>query len=259
MLGHAGVMRIYLSGDIILESATCLVGEAHLPGVQGKIVLAMLVARHGQPVTAEELADELWGEARPPAWEVGLRALLSKIRGAIAPVMPAGWVAIRTVSSGYQFRLPPDARIDVEVAHQAVHDAETALQRGAVQEAGSAALTASMITRRPFLMEAQGPWATAQRDWLEQLRVRSLEVLSSVWTALGDHEQAARDAQAAVRLDPYRETAYRKLMLAHVAAGNPALAVEAYQSCARRLRDDLDVLPALPTRAIYDQVRCLLG
>jgi DNA-binding SARP family transcriptional activator len=248
-------VRIYLCGDIVLESGTRLVGEAHLPGVQGKIVLAMLVARYRHPVTAEELADELWGEVRPLAWEVGLRALLSKIRAALTPVVPAGWAAIRTVSSGYQFRLPPGGAIDIEVAHHAIHDAETALQHGATQGAGSAALTASMITRRPFLVEAHGPWATAQRDGLEQLRVRALEVLSSVWTTLGDHEQAARDAQAAVRLDPYRETAYRKLMLAHVAAGNPALAVEAYQSCARRLRDDLGVLPASPTRAIYDTVR----
>jgi Bacterial transcriptional activator domain len=44
--------------------------------------------------------------------------------------------------------------------------------------------------------------------------MRALECLSEVWRRKGDHGQAARDAETILRLDPYRETTYLRLMLA---------------------------------------------
>jgi DNA-binding SARP family transcriptional activator len=246
-------MRVYLTGEIVVEGADRVVGEAALPGLQGRVVLAMLAAEHRRRVPREELADELWGDARPAAWEAGLRALVSKARAAVAAALP-GWPAITTIAGCHRFHLPPGGAIDIEIAHRAVHDAEAELGRGNVDAAGGAALVASMITRRPFLIGADGPWARARREHLQALRVRALEALAVAWACKGDHEQAARDAGEAARLDPFRETAHQKLIQAHAAAGNPARAIAAYRACRAILRDELGVEPSPETEAVYRRV-----
>jgi hypothetical protein len=68
--------------------------------------------------------------------------------------------------------------------------------------AGAEALVASMISRRPFLPEADGPWARERRRWRQAVRIRALECLSDVWRRKGDHGQAARDAETILRPDP---------------------------------------------------------
>jgi DNA-binding SARP family transcriptional activator len=70
------------------------------------------------------------------------------------------------------------------------------------------------MNRRPFLPGVDGPWARERRRWLQAVRMRALECLSEVWRRKGDHGQAARDAETILRLDPYRETTYLRLMLA---------------------------------------------
>jgi DNA-binding SARP family transcriptional activator len=83
------------------------------------------------------------------------------------------------------------------------------------------------------------------------VRVRALECLSEVWLRKGDHGQAARDAETVLRLDPYRETAYRRLMLAHAAAGNRARALLAYERCRARLAADLGTAPGAAMQALH--------
>jgi hypothetical protein len=70
----------------------------------------------------------------------------------------------------------------------------------------------------------------------------------------GDRRQAAREADAAVRLDPCREGAYRQLMRAYVAAGDRGLALRAFDRCRRALRDELGVDPSPDTLALYGQL-----
>jgi SARP family transcriptional regulator, regulator of embCAB operon len=54
-----------------------------------------------------------------------------------------------------------------------------------------------------------------------------------------------------LRLDPYRETAYWRLMVAHAAAGNRASALLAYERCCARLAEDLGMAPGVATLALH--------
>jgi DNA-binding SARP family transcriptional activator len=104
-----------------------------------------------------------------------------------------------------------------------------------------------MIASRPFLAGSDGPWASATRERIVDVRLRALRCLAEVWLAKGDHGQAARDAQAILRLDPYREPAHRLLMRSQLAAGDRASAARSYEACRRLLADDLGVAPAPET------------
>jgi DNA-binding SARP family transcriptional activator len=245
-------MRIYLTGTVIVQQGARLLPQRALPGPQGRVVFAMLAAEHGTPVSRDQLVEEVWNGSPPVGWEVAVRALVSKVRGLLEPVADrAGHDLITAALGCYQLNLPDSAWVDLDAAAAAVHAAEAALAAGRVDAAGSEALVASMISRRPFLAGLDGAWARGRRHRLQDVRVRALECLTEVWLRKGDHGQAARDAETILRLDPYRETAYQRLMLAHAAAGNRASALLAYERCRALLAADLGTDPSAATQAIH--------
>ena len=245
-------MRIYLTGMVSVQQGARVVPERALPGPQARVVFVMLAAEHRTPLSRDQLAEEIWNGRPPLEWEVALRALISKIRSLLEPVAGSrGQALIRAALGCYQLHLPDGGWVDLEAAGAAVHAAEIALATGQMDTAGSEALVASMISRRPLLAGANGPWVDGRRRWLLDVRVRALECLSEVWRRKGDSGQAARDAEMVLRLDPYRETAYRQLMLAHAASGNRASALLAYERCRRLLAAELGTTPSPALQALH--------
>jgi DNA-binding SARP family transcriptional activator len=239
---------IYLTAPIRIQGPARIVGEAGLHGPQGRLVLAMLALEHRRPLGRDELADELWPDELPSSWELSVKVLISKIRAVLREAAPD--LRLAGAVGYYQLIVPHDTTIDVELAGARIHAAEAALRRGEVEAAAADGLVASMIASRPFLPAFDGPWATASRARLVDVRLRALDLLSQVWLARGEPDQAGRDAEAILRIDPYREAAYRTLMRAHLANGDRASAARAYAQCAERLSVDLGVEPAQETQAL---------
>jgi DNA-binding SARP family transcriptional activator len=244
-------LRVFLAGRVaVVGSGGRVVDEGSLPGLQGRVVLAMLAAERQRSLSHDELAEELWGEERPPAWENGLKALISKLRTALADVGMDG----QTIAGAfglYQLKLPPSTWIDLEAAADALHKAETLVAKVRSDEAAGWALAARAITSRPFVEGANGHWVERRRAWLRDLYLRSLEVLAEVWIRRRDPILALADVEEALRSEPFRESLYRLLMRAHADAGNRAEALRVYERCRRLLADDLGVGPSPETEAIY--------
>jgi len=247
-------IRVYLAGTICVERDDVLITESWFPGRQGRLAFAMLAGERDRALAREELADELWGEELPRAWEVALRALISKLRGALAEVGLDGATALPHAFGCYQLRLPQGAWVDLEAAVDAIHRAETALRDGDLDAANGWALPASQIARRPLLPAETGPWVTRRRAELAEVRVRSLECRAEVLLARGDPVLAARDAREVVDLEPFRETAHRLLMRAHAAAGNPAEALRVYERCRATFREELGIDPSRATEDLYLEI-----
>jgi DNA-binding SARP family transcriptional activator len=247
-------LRIYLAGRIRLERADTLLDEASLPGRQGRVVFAVLAAEHARAVSRGELAEELWGDEVPNAWDVALRAVVSKVRRVLGGVGLDGAEAIAHAVGCYQLRLPPDAWVDLEAGADAVHRAETALRAQDPSDAMGWALAANAIARRGFLPGEDGPFARRRRTELQDIRVRALECRARVTLDQGDHAAAIRDAELVVGLEPFRETAHRLLMSGHVAAGNRAEALRAYERCRATIAEELGAGPSPETEALYLEI-----
>jgi SARP family transcriptional regulator, regulator of embCAB operon len=189
-------LRVFLAGGVALERDGRVLAESTLPGLQGRVVLAMLAAERERPLPREELAEELWGEALPEAWEPALRAVISKVRGALIP-LELEKEALAGAFGVYQLHLPSDSWVDLEAAADSLHRAETASRSGEFGPAGGWALAARAIARRPLLPGAWGPWVTRRRARLHDLYIRSLDVLANVWVARGEPDLAIGDAEEA--------------------------------------------------------------
>ncbi len=246
--------RVFLAGGLCIETSHGLLLEAAFPGRQTRHAFARLAGARGFPVSREELAEELWPGDLPIAWETALRAIVSKVRAVLAASGIPG-PSISQVTGSYQLTLPADTWLDITAAADAIHRAEAALSRGDVGESCGWALAARAIASRPLLPGMDGPWLELERGRLADILLRALTCLAEVWIERGDAALAARDAQEAIRLDPFRETSHRLLIRALLAAGDRGAAVRAFERCRQSLRDELGVDPSLETVELVARLR----
>ena len=190
--------------------------------------------------------DALWGAAPPGNAAAALSALISKIRSAVGPERLRG----RTLLT---LALPEPARVDVEVAQAALHEAESAVALGDWRRAWPRVLSTLIITRRPFLPEAETPWAEAWRRRHTDVRIRGLECYAGACLELGGTELpgAERASRELVDLAPFRESGHLLLMRTLAARGNLAEALTAYEALRVLLREELGVNPGPAVQDAY--------
>jgi DNA-binding SARP family transcriptional activator len=248
--------RIYLSGRVGFEVAGELaITEREFRGRQERVAFAYLVLERARPVARDELANVLWPEERPAAWQTGLSAVVSRLRSLLAREPVAGLPASMSRGFGqYRLFLPAGVWVDIEAAANAVDAAEAALRATEPRAAFGPATVAATIARRPFLSGDGGGWVAREREMLQRVRVRALDCLARVWLAAGEPQYAVEAAAEAVGADALREASYRLLMQAHVAAGNRAGAMRSYHDLRERLVGELGSDPSQETEALYLEV-----
>lgn len=247
-------LRIYLTSNVCLEAGESLLDERQLPRRQGRLAFTVLALQH-VPISRDELADILWPDAPPGAWDVAVRALMSKLRTALRRF---GWPyaePIEAAFGSYQLCLPAGTWIDIEAAQDNVHRAEALLERGSMRAAYSHAIVTSTIARRPFLPGDDGPWVDRVRERLRGYLVRALDCVVTACSGVGEHTLALKNAAELVALEPLQETGYIKLMQVHARMGNRAEALQTYRRCSEVLSYELGIAPSDETRAVLEAIR----
>jgi DNA-binding SARP family transcriptional activator/ABC-type branched-subunit amino acid transport system substrate-binding protein len=213
-----------------------------------------LVAEQGRPVPRDELAETLWDESPPATWDKALTVLVSKLRGLLAQAGLDGANVLTSAFGCYRLDLPEESWVDVLAAADAVQVAEEALAAEDLGDARAAASLAELLVRKPFLPGEDGMWVERKRRELDDVRDRALTVLAEASLRSGDATEAAKWAEQAIALVPFRETGYRRLMEAHAAAGNRAEALRVYERCRRLLAEELGTYPSPETESIYREL-----
>ena len=198
----------------------------------------------------DELAEALWGEAPPPTWDKALTVIVSKVRS-LLPDRDDGANALTSAFGCYRLDLPEGTWVDVIVAVAAAKEAEEALTTGDLEKAKTAAALAASLLRQPFLPGEEGTWVAEKRREFADVRSRGLSVLADACLRSGDAPAAAKWAEQTIALAPFRETGYRRLMEAHVAAGNRAEALQVYEQCRQLLAEELGTYPSPETESVY--------
>ena len=242
--------RIYLNGRVMIETYDRLVEASAFPGRQGRLAFVRLAAspRRLERVT---LAETLWPDRLPDAWEGALSAVISKLRRTLA--LAGLEDSLDSADGCYEFRWRDDVWVDLREAVNAIDRAEGLLRRDDPESAWADATVASAVFRRRFLPGETGVWVEQMRRRLFEYELRTHDVLASVWIRKGDPVAALAAARAAVDLAPFRETAHARLMEAHLAAGNRAEAVAAYEEVRALLSESMGIEPTERIQALYEQ------
>jgi DNA-binding SARP family transcriptional activator len=194
-------------------------------------------------VTRDELIDALWGSS---GGSERLSPLVSKLR-AVVPLDGRGDISLA---------LPDGAWVDLEAASEALHRAESAVAREDWTGAWGPGRVAQHVTSRFFLPGEEAAWIDEQRRRLDEIHLRSVELVGAACLGIGGGELATaeRAARSATARSPYSESAHRLLMHVLAARGNPAEALLVYDGLRVRLREELGTAPSDATQALHRQL-----
>lgn len=251
-------IRIYLTGAVCAETETALLEEADFPSPQARRLFVALVLERHRPQTSERLAEILWPDRLPAAWETSLKALVSKLRQTLKQTLPALVECEPDLVSSrfgcYALRLPASAWVDVEAARQALDEAEGLVRAGRIQEAWGPANVSVSVAKRELLPGETGEWVESKRRELADLRLRALESYIDICLGVEQGTLAAQLAREAIDIEPFRESSHQRLMRCEAALGNRAEAIRVYHRCRELLLDELGVEPSPETQAQFESL-----
>lgn len=183
---------------------------------QRLVVLLALRRRQRRPY----LAGTLWPDVGEKQALTRLRNTLCSLRRRCPRLLEVSEDAVGLRSS---------VRVDVEDLEALARD----LLAGRLPDGPDpAAACAQLVASDELLLGWYDDWIIRERDRINELRIRALEVCVEVLLELDRLGEASEAAIAAINLDPLRESSHRALMRVYLAEGNPALAarqVERYR------------------------------
>ena len=225
-----------------------------LGGSRPRALLALLLTRANEVVSADHLIDALWPSDPPQRAVNALQYHVSQLRKALG-----GSDAVVTRPPGYMIRVRQH-ELDVLPFERLVHEAEQAAPAAAARLLREAL----DLWRGPPLFDVSDQsFAQAEIVRLDELRLRALELRCEAELALGHHRELVGEIDSLVRQNPLRERLRAALMRALYGAGRQAEALEVYRQTRAMLVDELGIepSPALQEleRAILRQDPALVG
>jgi predicted ATPase/DNA-binding SARP family transcriptional activator len=221
--------------------------NVEVPTRQGRLVLARLALAAG-PVTRDELAELVWPERLPRAWERDLSAVVSRLRRVLAGA-PGSVATVRGGAGIYELVLPPASAIDVVEAEIALRRACAAFEDDRRDEALAAARSAADIARRPMVPGARSVWLDDRRVWLRSLLAQALALQVEVALARRDASGLGA-ADEAIATEPISGRAYENAMRLRLALGEDVAALEVYRRYRAAVVDELGLPPAPALEAL---------
>ncbi len=223
-----------------------------LGGRRQRAVLAALIIARGDVVSAERLAECVWGDGAAARSGGPLHSYVSHLRRRMQPEAGA---RVRTdvivrVGPGYTLSIGDDGvdawRFEREL--EAVSDLPPADRARRLREALA-------IWRGPAYTEyADEPWAGTEVARLTELRAIGRDRLMDARLALGESALLVPELETLVGDDPLREERWRLLVLALYRAGRQGDALAALRRARHTLADELGIEPGPALRSLERDV-----
>jgi DNA-binding SARP family transcriptional activator/tetratricopeptide (TPR) repeat protein len=211
-------------------------------------LLAYLVIEGGMH-SRDHLSTFLWPDISPGRARPTLRNCLYQLRTALH-----GDQFLNIERNALGFNFEGDYHLDIDLVRKAVGP-------NASQEALTAALNCH---RGEFLAgfsladsEAFDDWVVGQQEhWHRRLDI-IFERLTKLYFDEGRFSEGIQVGLDWIKHTPLNETAYRRVMRLHIAAGDQTAAQQTYRACQTKLAKELDVEPSPETKALAASIKDL--
>ena len=211
-----------------------------LGGVKQRALLALLLLNANEPVSADRIVDELWGERPPPTAAKNVQVYVSHLRKAL------GSGVLVTTPPGYTLRV-----------------ADRALDAQRVEHALATAGSHPPAEQVELLKSALGSWRGRPLSDLADLEFARVETIRLVLTwllvlmrviaaelELARHEDVVVELERLVDAHPLDEHLRGQLMLALYRSGRQADALAVYRDARRMLAEQLGLEPDEELRSL---------
>lgn len=210
-------------------------------GRQPRVVLAVLLAASGRPVSVDVLADAIWGTETPSSAVGTLQSYVSRLRRRFGDAAPLTWD-----DTGYRLDVPAD-QVDFRQFERLAEEGRRLLDDGEPLAARDVLQRADDLWYGPALGElADLEAVTGLATRLDELRVAAAEDRMAAELLLGRHAAVVGTLTELVAAHPLRERVQQQLALALYRSGRQADALRALAAAGRTLREELGIEPSRP-------------
>ncbi len=223
-------------------------GDVGAPGPRDRVVLAALTVARGRVLSAEQLADALWGETPPPSSGKVVQGCVMRLRKVL------GRQAIETSPHGYRLVVQGDD-IDATRFEHLVGRARELLTLGEPERAAYAVTEALGLWRGRPLEEVEN-WAPARTEAgrLVELRLAAEELGVESALSAGRYQEVLAEAGRLVEEAPVRERRWALLALAQYQAGRQSEALRTLHRLRAVLVGELGIDPSPDVAALEQAI-----
>ncbi|MEV6304562.1 AAA family ATPase [Actinoplanes sp. NPDC051861] len=216
---------------------------------QQTFLLAVLLARAGQPVSTDELIDLLWDDDVPPSALNIVQKYVGAVRRLLEPTLPARATGsyLHRHGNGYLFDAPP-AMLDLSEFRDLVHRAGRTTGGPALDLYGRAL----ELWRGPA---GQGLPPAPEFATLDDEFFDACTAAAHLAAALGRPDRLLAPLRLAASMAPLHEPVHAALVRLLTAAGHTADADTAYRLVRDRLAGELGIDPGPALRAAAAEQR----
>jgi WD40 repeat protein/DNA-binding SARP family transcriptional activator len=222
-----------------------------LGGERQRALLALLLVHAGEPVSTEQLIDELFARSESGSPANAIHVAVSRLRRALGEDAGA---MLRTRRGGYMLELDPE-QLDATIFEALVEEGRGLLARGEPAGAAARLREALSLWHGPPLADLAafgGVHAAVRR--LEELRLLAEMERIDAELALGHAPAMVAELERLIAQAPLQERLRAQLMLALYRSGRQADALAAYRDACTLLRDELGLTPSAELRDLEQMI-----
>ena len=224
---------------------------AEISSARQRTLLTALLVQANQVVSADRLAEIVWGGDPPTGARTTLRSYVMRLRRAVGPVARA---RLHTREPGYLIEVADD-ELDLLVFRQRFQHGRRAERARRWQDCVREMTAALRLWRGEPLgdLPAQPQFGSVMSQLLET-RLQALESRINAEIQLGRHNDVISELTELVAAHPLREHFVAQLMLALYRAGRQAETLDAYRTARRHLVDELGIEPSAELQTLHQRI-----
>jgi DNA-binding SARP family transcriptional activator len=214
---------------------------------QGRLTLAYLALRAGQPVTRADLMEHVWEDPDPRKVSASLTQTLSRLRAALGPE-----VLIKLPNGGQC--LSGDISVDLVEAEAQLRSARSDFEHGGASAVLEAAEAVLERLRGEVLLGDTAMWLEPVRAHAVDLRAEAFALLGAAALRAGDAARAEAAARSALELSEADELAWAVLIEAQAKRGGVARASATFHELRALLGDNYGLTPSARLIALHERL-----
>jgi two-component SAPR family response regulator len=254
---QTNALRVYALGSLRVYRDTHLVFDEGWRNKPAKTIFKLLFTHRGQRYPKDVLLEELWPETDPDVASNRLRVAVHELRKMISDGGKDKRVAqqIGQQEGSYFFDASVPCWSDVDNFERYLKQAQESVAAGRPEEALQAYRSAEALYQGDYLRDDPFfEWSIATREQLREAHLNALSDAAQICAEQGVPDEAAGFCRKILRVEPWREMVYRRLMEYLVAAGRPHEALRAYEDCRRVLQAEIEAEPSAETRELRERI-----
>jgi DNA-binding SARP family transcriptional activator len=238
-----------LLGPLLVNDGTGTPIQVSAP--KQRVILAALLLSVNTTVSAEQLADALWGASPPPTAAAAIRTYVTRLRHAL------GLAGARLVTrpTGYAIEVHHPGELDLAELERLRVEARQAAEAGQWSRAASVGGKALSLWRGSPLEDIPSPTLHAvNAGRLTELRLELMTARIDAERELGRDHHLVPELRRLADEHPLREHIQAQLMHAYYRCGRQADALAVYRKVRGTLADELGIEPGPELRKMHQLI-----